>query len=77
LNDENKMLNTHYFTFILRLRLDDRPNSKASGEALSGSLQEAGRQEIRYFDSLEKLQQTLGQLVDSVTLKEFNDGKSE
>ena len=70
-------MNTHYLTFILRLRLDDRPTQTAAGETVSGSLQQAGQPEIRYFDTLEKLQQALEQMVDSVSLKEMNDGKPE
>ena len=56
-------MNTQYLAFILRLRLDDRDSQEPAGDNVRGSQQQAGLQEIRYFDSPEKLQEVLHQLV--------------
>lgn len=61
-------MNTQYLTFILRLRLDDRDAQEPVEDKVYGSLQQAGLQEIHYFDSIEKLHDTLQQLVVWVTL---------
>ncbi len=61
-------MNTQYITFILRLRLADRDFHGSAGEKVSGSLQQAGLQELHYFDSLEKLHEDLHQLVGQVIL---------
>lgn len=67
-------MNTQYITFILRLRLDDRDLQGLAGERVSGSLQQAGLQELHYFDSLEKLQEDLQQLVSQAILRSLGRG---
>ena len=57
------MMNTRYFTFILRMRFEDHKSQGSDGEKVSGSLQLAGLQEFCYFDSLVKLQEILQELV--------------
>jgi len=71
------MMNTQYLTLILRLRLDDHHSQDSTGEMVYGSVQQAGLEEIRYFDSLKKLQGTVKQLVDAASRKEMNHGNSD
>jgi len=52
-------MNTKYFTFILRLRLDAEAYQDPADRTISGSLQQAGSQEFRYFDSSDKLQEMI------------------
>jgi len=59
-------MNTQYFTFILRLRMDERQSQERSELKVFGSVQQVGLQEIHYFDSVEKFQDTLQQLVGRV-----------
>lgn len=61
-------MNTKYFTFIVRLRLDADASQDPAERTISGSLQQAGSQEFRYFDSPDKLQEMIQQLVDEVIL---------
>jgi hypothetical protein len=61
-------MNTKYFTFIVRLRLDAEAYQDPADRTISGSLQQAGSQEFRYFDSSDKLQEMIQQLVDEVIL---------
>ena len=56
-------MNTRYVTFVLRLRLDDQKPEDIPGEKIHGSLHQIGLQKIHYFDSLDKLEQALNQLV--------------
>lgn len=61
-------MNTKFFTFILRLRLDADASQDSADRTISGSLQQVGLQEFRYFDSSDKLQEMIQQLVDDVIL---------
>lgn len=61
-------MNTQYLTVILRLRLNGRPSQETRPDKVNGSLQQVGLQELHYFDSAEKLQEALQQLVDRGTL---------
>ena len=64
-------MNTHYVTFILRLQL------KGNGaRRILGSLQQAGLQKIRYFDSPEKFQETLQELLLEVVISSDNTIRS-
>jgi hypothetical protein len=56
-------MSTQYLTIILRLRLEDQNRSDPSEDRLCGSLQLVGLQKIHYFDTTEKFQETLQQLV--------------
>jgi len=56
-------MNTQYKTFIVRLRLDDSPDQPPVEIKVNGSVQQVGLSQIRYFDSAEKFQQTIRQLV--------------
>ena len=67
-------MNTHYFTIIVRLRLDERASQETGGKKISGSLQHAGLTEIHYFDSHEKLYETLLQLVTWVSISSSHGG---
>jgi hypothetical protein len=53
-------MHTQYLTFILRLRRVDRQPDELS---VSGSVQQVGLEEIRYFDLAEKLQETLKRMI--------------
>jgi len=60
-------MNTQYVSFILRLRLNERQSQDHVDHKVSGSVQQVGLQEIRYFDSAEKLKETLQQLLPEMT----------
>lgn len=72
-NDDK--MNTQYITFILRLRLNGE-GSQGMIHGLFGSLQQAGLQNIRYFDTPEKLQETLQELLPKITLPSANTDRS-
>lgn len=61
-------MNTHYITYILRLRLDASGSLGMAERRVFGSLQQAGLQEIHYFDSTEKLHETLRELLPNATI---------
>jgi len=69
-------MNTKYFTFILRLRLDADASQDRDERMVSGSLQQAGSQESLYFDSPDKLQELIQQLVDEVILSIQSESKN-
>lgn len=71
------MMKTRYRTFILRLRLDDLSSMESAVEHISGSVQQAGLQDIYYFDSAEKFLDTMHSLVAGLTLSEVIDGNSD
>ena len=60
-------MNTQYRTFILRLCLDNSRSQESDHDKVFGSVQRVGLQEIHYFDSLEKFQQAMQQLVAADT----------
>jgi hypothetical protein len=58
-------MNTQYRTFILRVCLDDSHSHESDHDKVFGSVQQVGLQKIHYFDSLDKFQQAMQQLVAS------------
>jgi len=62
-------MNTQYTTFIVRLRLDDNPNQLPLEARLSGSVQQVGLSQIRYFESIEKFQLTIQQTIQNAIQK--------
>lgn len=52
---------TQYVTFILRVRLDSEEEN--SEIRLAGSFQQAGSDQIAYFDSYQKLQEVLAKHI--------------
>jgi hypothetical protein len=71
------MMKTHYRTFILRLRLDDLSSVESAEVHISGSVHQAGLQDVYYFDSVQKFLDTMHSLVDGLTLSEVIDGNSD
>jgi S-adenosylmethionine/arginine decarboxylase-like enzyme len=65
-------MNTHYVTFILRLRLDSSGSLGIADSMISGSVQQVGLQKIRYFDSPERLHETLQELLPIATIPSEN-----
>ncbi len=65
---------TQYLTFILRVRLESEAPEETSEHRLAGSLQQAGSDQIAYFDSPQKLKEVLAQTLplepDETTPKE-------
>jgi hypothetical protein len=59
-----QLMKTRYVTIILRVRLDESPHQGAPGGEISGSVQQAGRQEVRFFNSRQTLQAALQQVVN-------------
>jgi hypothetical protein len=68
-------MNTHYVTFILRLQLNSS-GTQGMIRGIFGSLQQAGLQKIRYFDSPEKFQEALQELLPEVTISSENTIRS-
>jgi hypothetical protein len=66
-------MNTQYLTLILRLRLEDGLSQDTGSGKVNGSLQQVGMQEIRYFDTVEKLQEALQGLVNRKSLPAQED----
>lgn len=52
---------TQYLTFILRLRLESEEEN--SSPRLAGSFQQAGSDQIAYFDSSQKLKEVLTKYI--------------
>ena len=57
-------MNTQYLTYILRLHIDDRDPLEPAGDKVFGSVQQVGLEEIHYFDSLEKFQETFKEMIN-------------
>ncbi len=70
-------MTTRYLTLILRLRLDNKNSQDSAAYQVSGSVQQVGLQEIVYFDSVEKFQETLQAMVARLTLTEVKYGNSD
>jgi hypothetical protein len=56
---------TQYLTFILRVRLEPRQEAQEATpkHRLCGSLQQAGSDQVYYFDSIQKLQDALAKTL--------------
>ena len=67
-------MKTHYFTYVVRLRLTGQNSDDTAGVILLGSLQQVGLDEIHYFGSLENLLDILKQLV---MREDVNHGKPD
>jgi hypothetical protein len=70
------MMKTRYQTFILRVRLDEKSAQESHGDKISGSLQQVGLPEMLFFDSVEKLHETIHRMVVEFFPKEVKDGNS-
>ena len=69
------MMNTHYITFILRLRLDGSGAPEMYSRRISGSVQQVGFQEFHYFDSPKKLHETLQEMLPTEITPSGNTGQ--
>jgi hypothetical protein len=70
-------MKTHYLSFILRLRLDDRYSEALAENKVSGSVQQVGHQEVFYFDSAEEFRKALQRLAAGLSITEVKNGNSE
>jgi hypothetical protein len=71
------MVKTRYRPFILRLRLDDPHSHKTDADQVVGSVHQVGLQEIIYFDTAQKFQEVMHELVAHINAEEMKYGDQD
>jgi hypothetical protein len=71
------MVKTRYLTFILRFRLEDSHSHKTDTDQVVGSVHQVGLQEIIYFDTAQKFQEVMHELVAHINAEEMKYGDQD